>query len=286
MAETMTQRGLAGLASQMPVRNKAIADQQRAARMLQLQQAVSQLPTTAAPTQEQAAGMGAAMAAQAGQEQVARAQQSVQQAGQLAKLGQAETELANQQTLGAMTSAAQQEQLDQTQRLASLDDAAKREMFDSELQFKKDQADRTLFTERQLADYVRSNAQKDEDFKNWAQRANQIHTRNLQVLETINARLDEAIQQEYRAGKQKADQATLKELGEMRRENDMRIAKAKARAANTAAMWGAVGSVAMMGGTALVATGVGAPVGAGLIAAGGLASYYGAQQSAKEGGNV
>ena len=286
MAETATQAGLAGLASQMPVRNKAVADQQRAARMLQLQQAVSQLAPQQAPTATQAAGMGASIAQQAGTEQVNRAKDLVQQSAQLGKLGQQETALTNLQTTGALQQQAQQESFDQASRLASLDDAAKREMFDSQLQFKKDQADNTLFSERQLADYKRLSAQGDEDLKNWAQRSNQLHARNVQVLQAISDRLNEALTSDYLKGRQKLDQQSKLELAQMKRDNDIRLAKARADAANTSAMWGALGGAATLAGGALTATGVGAPVGIGLMAAGAGASYYGSQEAAKKGGNV
>jgi len=286
MAETATQAGLAGLASQMPVRNKAVADQQRAARMLQLQQAVSQLAPQQAPTATQAAGMGASIAQQAGTEQVNRAKDLVQQSAQLGKLGQQETALTNLQTTGALQQQAQQESFDQASRLASLDDAAKREMFDSQLQFKKDQADNTLFSERQLADYKRLSAQGDEDLKNWAQRSNQLHARNVQVLQAISDRLNEALTSDYLKGRQKLDQQSKLELAQMKRDNDIRLAKARADAANTSAMWGALGGAATLAGGALIATGVGAPVGIGLMAAGAGASYYGSQEAAKKGGNV
>ena len=72
MAQTVTSSALGTLAGQMPVRNQTIADQQRAARMLQLQQAVSKMAPTAAPTAGQAAQLGATMAGQAGEQAVAQ----------------------------------------------------------------------------------------------------------------------------------------------------------------------------------------------------------------------
>lgn len=287
MAETLTQKGLAGLAAQMPVRNQAIADQQRAARLLQLQQAVSQLPTGAAPTAQQAAGMGTALAQQSGAEQVSRTQQMVQQSAQLGQLGQQEQQLVGQQQLAAAQQAGQKESLDQASRLAALDANAKKELFDNQLQFKKDEANRTLFNERQLADYKAMTASRAEDFKNWSQRSQQMHDRNVQVLQTVSAKLSEAIQQQYALGKQKQDQALTQELVQLKRDNDIRLAKAQANAANTASMWGALGSAAMVaGGAAITATGLGAPVGVPLIAAGAGASYYGQQEAAKKGSNI
>lgn len=282
MALTPTQSGLATLAKQMPVRNQAIADQQRAARMLQLQQAVAQLPTTAAPTQQQASQMASSMAAQAEAEKVDRAAKAIEETAQLAKLSQQEKALETSQQLATSQKELQQEQLNQAQRLSSLDDSAKRELFDSELQFKKDAANQTLFSERQLADYKRASARKEDDFKTWSQRSQQLHARNLQMLETINNRLEEALSQDYRVGAQKLDQQTRTAIAEMKRDNDMRIAKAKANAANKAAMWGALGQAAMVAGAAVTATGVGAPVGVPLMVAGAGASYYGASEAGKE----
>lgn len=287
MAETLTQSGLATMAGQMPIRNKEIAEQQKAARLLQLQQAVSQMGPQQMGTPQQAQQMGASMAGQAAAEKVGRAQEMIQTSSQLGKMGQRETQLAAQKELGALQSQAQQEQLNQTARLAALDDSAKREMFDAELQFKKDQANNTLFSERQLADYQRLKASRSQDFQNWAQRAEQLHARNVATLEVINARINEALQQEYRTGKQKLDQETTRQLGEMKRDVEMRLAKARAKAANTAASWGAVGSVlTIAGGAALTATGAGAAVGVPMMAAGTGATMYGSQQAAKEGGNV
>lgn len=287
MAETATQRGLAGLAANMPVRNKVIADQQKAARALQLQQAVAGMTPQQTATPAQAAQMGAAIAGEAGKQQVAAAGQMVESAGQMAKLGQQETALAGGEKLGGMQLAAQKESLGQTERLAALDDRAKREIFDAELQFKKDSADQTQFTQRQLIDYARANAKSDEEFKTWSQRAQQASRRNIQVLETINNRLEEALRSDYAKGRQKLDQETRLEIARLKRENDAAIARARANGANTAMMWGAAGSLlTIAGGAALTATGVGAAVGVPLMVAGAGATAYGAQEGARQQGEV
>ena len=286
MAETLTQAGLAGLASQMPIRNQVVADQQKAARLLQLQQAVAGMTPQQAPTATQAAGMGATMAAQAGQQQVERAGQQVQQAGQLAKLGQGEAELTSTQKVSALQTGAQREQLDQTSRLAALDDRTKREIFDNELQFKRDQNDVALFSERQLADYKRLNAQKDQDYANWATKAKQVHDRNIATLQAISDRLAEVEKNNYYVGKQRLDQAQTKELAQLKRDNDLRLAKAKAKAANTATMWAAGGGLMTAAGTAAMFVPGGQIVGAGLLGAGALTTAYGSQQAAKEMGEV
>jgi hypothetical protein len=288
MAETLTQSALANVAGQMPVRNKLIADQQRAARMLQLQQAVASMPSAAAPTKEQAAQMGATVAAEAGKGAVNRAQQLLESSAQLGKLGQAETALAGEKKLGAATEAARKESLDQTSRLAALDDAAKREVFDRQLQFSKNQANQTQFTERQLLDYARLNAQKDEDFKGWQQRAEQLHRRNIETLKVIDARLTQALQQDYLNKGQKLDQQSRREIAALKQENARRLREAQAKGANTAMMGQALGGLMAVGGTAaiLATGGAAAPVAVPLILAGTAATSYGQAEGARQAGEV
>jgi predicted nucleic acid-binding protein len=286
MAETQTQRGLAGLAANMPVRNKLIADQQKAARALQLQQAVAGMTPQQTATPAQAAQMGAAIAGEAGKQQVSQAGQMVESAGQMAKLGQQETALAGGEKLGGMQLAAQKESLGQAERLAALDDRAKREVFDAELQFKKDAADQTQFTQRQLLDYARVNAKSDDEFKTWSQRAQQASRRNIQVLETINNRLEETLRSGYVKGKQKLDQESRLELTRLKRANDEAIARARANGANTAMAGQAIGGVMTAVGTGLILSGVGTPVGVGLMVGGTALSAYSAQEGARQQGEV
>ena len=286
MAETQTQRGLAGLAANMPVRNKIVADQQKAARALQLQQAVAGMTPQQTATPAQAAQMGAAVAGEAGKQQVSQASQMVESAGQMAKLGQQETALAGGEKLGGMQLAAQKESLGQAERLAALDNSAKREVFDSQLQFKKNTADQTQFTQRQLLDYAKVNAKSDEEFKTWSQRTQQASRRNIQVLETINNRLAEALSADYSKGKQKLDQQSRLELTKLKRENDQAIARARANGANTAMAGQAIGGVMTAVGTGLILSGVGAPVGVGLMVGGTAVSAYSAQEGARQQGEV
>jgi hypothetical protein len=237
MAQTVTQSGLAAMAGQMPVRNQELADQQRAARTLQLQQAISKLTPQQAPTAQQAAGMGAALAAQAGQEQVNRAQQMLETTGQMARLGQQETALAGQQKLGAMQEAARQEQLSQIDRLAKLDANAKRELFDKELTFRKDAANQTFFTERQLADYKKQSAVSDEQYRNYANQAQNYHKRNIASLEAVYNKLAEIEKNNFQIGEQKLDQAARKEIQTLLADAKRRVADAQRRAANNTQMW-------------------------------------------------
>ena len=282
MAQTQRQSGLATLAGQMPVRNQELADQQRAARALQLQQTVARMTPQQAPTAQQAAGMGAALAQQAGQEQVGRAAQQLETAGQVAKLGQQETAIAGQQKLGALQEGARQQELSQVDRLAKLDAAAKTELFDKELQFRKDAANQTFFTERQLADYKRQSAASDEQLRNWSNQAQNYHKRNITTLETMYKRLSEIEENNYRIGKQQLDQAARKELAQLRADTERRLRDAKNKAAKTAQMWQAGGTL-IGAGAGFVLSGFN-PAGAALGASvgGAVGGMVGAQQAGQE----
>jgi hypothetical protein len=262
MAQTVTQSGLAAMAGQMPVRNQELADQQRAARTLQLQQAISKLTPQQAPTAQQAAGMGAALAAQAGQEQVNRAQQMLETTGQMARLGQQETALAGQQKLGAMQEAARQEQLSQIDRLARFDANAKRELFDKELTFRKDAANQTFFTERQLADYKKQSAASDEQYRNYANQAQNYHRRNIASLEAVYNKLAEIEKNNFQIGEQKLDQAAKREILALKADAERRVREAQRKAANNTQMWSA--------GAGIVGAGVGTFFGG---PAGGMIGY-------------
>lgn len=264
MAQTTTQGGLAAMAGQMPVRNRELADQQRAARTLQLQQAISKLTPQQAPTAAQAAGMGAALSAQAGQEQVGRAQQMVETTGQVARLGQQETALAGAQKLGAMQEAGRQEQLSQIDRLAKLDANAKRELFDKELQFRKDAANQTFFSERQLADYKKQSAVSDEQYRNWANQAQNYHKRNIASLEAVYNKLAEIEKNNFQIGEQKLDQAARKEIIALKADAERRVREAQRKAANNTQMWSA--------GLGVIGAGVGF-VATGFNPAGGMVGY-------------
>lgn len=280
MAQTGVQSGLGALAGQMPVRSREMAEQQKAARAIQLRQAIARMAPGQAPTREQAAQLGATAAAQAGAEQVAAAQQGVETIGQMARLGQQEAALTGAKRLGEQQQAVQREQLGQLDRLANLDARAKKELFDNELAFRKDAANQTFFSERQLADYKRQSAVSDEQFKNWANTAQNAHRRNVASLEAIYNKLAEVEKNNFRIGEQKLDQAAKEELIKLKVDTEKRLAKAKKDAANTAMMWQAGGMI--VGGAlgALTMTPQGVMAGASLGGAAG--GTIGAQQSGQE----
>lgn len=273
-AQSTKLTALQNLQSQLPVASQRVAQGIQAARDIQLQQAVAKAPAggAIAPAAQQTA---AAATQQAGQQQTEAAKQMIQQAGQLGQLQLGEQKMAGQQAVFGAQQAAQKQELDNVQRLSQLDMNAKKELYDNEMSFKRDEAGRTLFNQRQLADYARQNAISDEQFKNYAQQAEQVSKRNLQAIETAYNLVMEDLKQKWSVAEQQKDQAAKKQIVEIQAEIQKRIAKARARAANNMATWTAVGTVA---GAAAGSFGGPAGAAAGASVGGAVGSYAGSQQ--------
>ena len=267
--QTPRMAALQNLQKQLPVANQRLAQGMQAARDIQLQQAVARAPTGAAiaPAAQQTA---AAAAAQTGSQQAEQAKQMVQQAGQLGQLQLGEQQIQAQQQVARAQQAARQQEMTNVERLGRLDIEAKKDLYDRELQFKKDEAGRTLFNERQLMDYAARNARSDEEYKNYAQQADLLNRRNLQAMETAYKIIEEDLAQKWRMAEQKKDQAAQKQIADIRAEIAARMERERARAANRAAMFQAGGMI------------VGAAAGAVIAGPGGYAA--GAAAGAQIGG--
>ena len=196
------------------------------------------------------------------------------------KTGLGAEALAGQQKLGAAQETARKETLGQVERLANLDAIAKKELFDNELQFRKDAANNTFFTERQLADYKRQAATSDEQMRSWANTAQNYHKRNIASLEAVYNKLTEITKNDFMVGEQRLDQAARKEIIALQKDTERRIRDAKNRAAKAVAGW-------QLGGAVLGGVGgafLGGPAGAmaGAQAGSALGGTIGAQQAGQE----
>lgn len=273
--QTPRMTALQTLQNQLPVASQKVAQGIQAARDIQLQQAVAKAPTPAAitPVAQQTA---AAATAQAGQQQVEAAKQMVQQAGQFGELKAGEQQMAAQQQIAQAEQVARQQEMTNVERLGRLDMAAKKELYDSEIQFKKDEAGRTLFNERQLIDYAARNARSEEEYRNYAQRAEILNKRKLQAMETAYRIIEEDLRQQFALAEQRKDQAAKERIAQIRRDIQARVAREKNRAANRAAMWQAGGMI----------VGAAAGVAAAPFTAGTINPVTGAMIGAQMGGAV
>lgn len=273
--QTPRMAALQNLQKQLPVASQKVASGIQAARDIQLQQAVAKAPTGAAiaPAAQQTA---AAATAQTGAQQVEAAKQMVQQAGQLGQLQLGEQQMAAQQKVAQQQQAARQQEMTNIEKLGKLDMTAKQELYDKEMQFKKDEAGRTLFNERQLADYAIRNVRSEEEYKKYAQDAELLARRDLQATEAAFNLVMEDLKSKWQLAEQRQDQAAKEEIARIEAAARAAMERKKAKAANSAAMWssggmvvGAVAGAALApftGGVINPATGamIGAQAGAGL----------------------
>ena len=277
--QTTTQSGLATMMGQMPVRNKLIADQQSAARALQLQQAIAAAPQPL--TKTQAAQTAGQVAQAAGEQQVSQAKSMMQTAEQAAKLGMQETALAGREKIAGLQETTRTEALGQAERLAAIDQAAKKELFDTELQIQKDANNNALLSARQLADYAILSANRKEAFDNWSQKTQLYSKRNLQMLQAMERKLSQAIEDGYLDKKTKLSQAQTQELAKIKKDVQDRIAKAEARKNNLNQMTQGLSGLMTVAGAALMFTPA-APVGVGLMAAAPVVTAAGQQYASQE----
>lgn len=259
--QTPRMAALQNLQKQLPVASQKVASGIQAARDIQLQQAVAKAPTGAAiaPAAQQTA---AAATAQTGAQQVEAAKQMVQQAGQLGQLQLGEQQLAAQQRAAQQQQAARQQEMTNVEKLGRLDMAAKQELYDKEMQFKKDEAGRTLFNERQLADYAIRNARSEEEYKRYAQDAELLARRDLQATEAAFKLVMEDLKSKWQLAEQRQDQAAKEEIARIEAAARAAMEKKRNKAANSAAMWqagGQLATVAVTAGVIAVTGGFAAP---------------------------
>ena len=259
------------LTMSLPAANQQAAQGAQQARMVQLQSQIGQLqPGVGGPGLAQQ--MGAQQAQQAGGIQLAaqkQGQQQMQQAGQqaLQQQGREQRQAGFEQQLKL-----NEQQQNIANRLARIDSRYKNMLLDDQLSFRKDQANQTLLNQRQLADFALLKAKNKEEYAQYAQMSQQIHNRELQLMEAAQAKIDQALRQNYVKKGKPLDRALQKELAEKKRSLDAAIARKKQKAANNALMWNAggqiLGAAAAVGAVALAAPTGGASLGAYAAAAG------------------
>jgi hypothetical protein len=281
MAETTRMRAIQNLANQLPVASRRVAAGQKAARDIQLQQAVARAPSTA-PITETAQTTGAAAAQQAGQQAVEQAGRQVEQAGRIGQAGLAEQELATRGALAQQRLGVREEKMNNAQRLEALSQGSRRELIDGQMRLERDETGAVRLNTIQMADYVRKNARSNEQFKNYAQAVDIATKRSIQVWQHAYNVLEENLQQKYTIAKQRGDHKVAAEIASIRKAAAEQMQKKKNNAANSQAAWAAGGTVvgAVVGGylgyQTTGDTAGGAMAGAGI--GGALGSAVGSQQ--------
>lgn len=160
---------------------------------------------------------GAALTQQSGQRALADAGQMVQTSARVGQtaLGTQEASIRNQIALRKLSLDADASSA--SARLARLGEDVKNELLDNNLNFQRDKAGRTLFNERQLADWSALKARGAEELEAFKQRSAELHETKMMML-----------QQSYKVITQHLDAMTNKALTAQDLETREFLAKAKA----------------------------------------------------------
>jgi len=237
--------------------NQRMAQGRAAAQAYKLQRA--QLPRGPAATAE----IAGAAAREAGERQLEEAAQRRQREAQVGELALQETGRQAEQRQFERGIELRRENLRLNSEIAKLGRDAREELFESRNKLYRDRMGRTYLNERQLADVKIAEAVGEEKFRDWAQEAEQQHSRRLQILQAAHAKISQTMEQGYLRRKGDLDQQAKLELAERKRQIEEKMAREKADMQQKAAMWEAGGTViGAAAGTLIPIPGLGTAAGA------------------------
>lgn len=153
----------------------------------------------------------------------------------------------------------------------------KQKIFDSRLQFEKDENGRKFSNDRQLADYMAATARTDQEFQARAREVQQATERKIQLMQIAQAQVIRELEQAQKSSEGAKNFEHQKELQGIRDALAEKIRKEQAAAKNKAAMWQAAGTIVGAGAGAAIAGpgGYAAGAAAGATIGGGLATAFG-----------
>lgn len=128
--------------------------------------------------------------------------------------------------------------------LAALSMTTKQQMFDATMQFEQDELGRTIFNERQLLDYAISKAKDVEDLQNYEQTVGQMSERRMRLLQAAQAKIQQELQQAYAMEENELTQEHKLGLARAKAALEAKMQQEKADAANRAAMFNGIFTIA------------------------------------------
>jgi hypothetical protein len=255
--------------------NQQIASGMQQARETQLQQTIGQMTPEQAATPRLAQSMGAQQAAQASAIQLGAQQKTQQSAVVAGQQAIVQDKIQKQQELFTRSQALSQKNRYLENELARISQSAKDKLLDQQLSFKRDELGRTVWNERQLADYKIATAKDEEDFRNYQQEASNLSERRMKMLQMAQRKLEQVLEQGYISTNQKLDQASRLKIVETVAALKRKQARESARQSSNMGMWSGAGTI-VGAGIGFVASGgnpygavVGAQIGQGVGTAAG-----------------
>ena len=268
------------LAGNIPVVNQQIANGMQQARVSQLQQTKAGMAPDQAGTTATAQQLGAQQAQQSGAIQMQAASRTNEQVSQVGQMALQEDKMQKNQELFTRQQAITQKNRAYTNQLAGMDNNLKDQLLDQQLSFRTDEFGRTLFNERQLADFAVMQATSQADLDKFEQTVNQQSQRRMQILQTAQAKIKQALEQNFMREGQALDQQTRMALAKMKQEAEAKIRKEKNKRNGRAAMFQGGLTILGAGAGALIAGpgGYAAGASAGAALGGGVGSILASEE--------
>jgi len=184
-----------------------------------------------------------------------------QQGESLANIGQQQLKLKQEQQQNVLQNkslALDKQEQELQKRLYGISRQKGQELFGKQMVFKKDELGRTMFNERQLADWKLTQAKTREELAAYEQQVSQLSQRRMKMLEMTQVALKQRLEQEYQKDEQDKNQELQIRLEKAVHSAKIKYKKAQAEAANRAARATSMGS--MIGGGIGLAAGIAATV--------------------------
>lgn len=157
-------------------------------------------------------------------------------------------------------------------RLAQMNMSIKSKLIDEQLQFRRDQTGRALFTERQLMDWAVTKSKSTTEYNRFVQRANQAHAAQVALIDHCGRKVEQQLNQAMKRKILADNFETNKIIAKIQRQYNKKAQEAANGAAKNAGMWTAAGTIvgAVVGGWWTGGAGAGTGATAGAIIGGGI----------------
>lgn len=162
--------------------------------------------------------------------------------------------------------------IQQRKDLQRLGSDVKDKLVDSRIRFEKDEMGRKFTNERQLSDYILSNARTQQEFDSEMRALTKETDQYILTLDMMENKISQALKQGYIREKGDLDRAMGIELARMKQELQKKKQKEMAKKRNNMAAWQAAGTIVGAAVGTVVAPGAGTAVGAQLGGAAGTAA--------------
>ncbi len=246
---------LANLAETMPRRNEQAAAAGRASADLAIKQFVGQQGTPTGP------GTAQQMAAQAvkakAEPDLQAAQKGMQQQGQIAQMQLQEKQQENRSQEMKRRIGDMKRKEKHTNLLNSIDQDAKNQLIDRQMEFQQDSFGRTMYTQEQLWDFALLQARDEEELANYAQAVRQATKNEIYMLEHTNKLIQQEIENTMKMNHSKQRQERILYLRKKQKQAIRAKKRAQQRKAHKAQVMG--GAVRIIG--TVVGTVYGGPAG-------------------------